>query len=319
MTSMHKRALFAIIVGVVLTTFVIGCGRGTVAKVNGRKITRQEFYTRLEHLPFPLQSGAQAEAGLLVLEQLINEELVLRLAEKEGVPPTESQIKERLAYAQRQPGFARTLRSAGISRDQFKEILKVRQAAFNVQTKGISIPESNIRAYYDKNKDTVFTMQEHAFVAGIFTEDRPTADKAMKLLDKGVDFGTVAQQLSTDPISREADGRLRKAISRGDPSLPKFVQDAVLSLPKGKYTLIDGGDGGYVIFKVLEHRQKKVQKYEDARYGIREQMMLDAGGKKIDMNQKLSKFRTGAKIDITIDRYKEQLTPKKPEKPKGAA
>lgn len=317
MTSMHKRALFAIIVAVVLTTFVIGCGRGTVAKVNGRKITRQEFYTRLEHLQYP---GMPAEAGALVLEQLINEELVLRLAEKEGVPPTESQIKERLAYIQRQPGFARQLRLAGISRDQFKEILRVQQAAFNIQTKGISIPESNVRAYYDKNKDTVFTMQEHAFVAGIFTENKATAGKAMRLLDKGVDFGTVAQQLSTDRPSAEADGRLRKAISRGDPSLPKSVQDAVLSLPKGKYTQpIDGGDGGYVIFKVLEHRNKKTQSYENARFGIWQQMMGDAGKKKTNIEQKLLKFRAGAKIDVTIDRYKEQLTPKKPEKPKGAA
>ncbi|MDI6829582.1 MAG: SurA N-terminal domain-containing protein, partial [Armatimonadota bacterium] len=220
----QKRALLLVIAGLIFAAIVGGCGRTAVAKVNGHKITRQEYYNRLERTLIDTPGGQQ-EVGLLVLRDLINEQLLLGLAEKEHVPPTEKQVEERYNYAKKQPFFANRLRAAGVTQEQAKDLLRVQQAHFNLVTRGVKVSDKEVREYYDKHRDTVYTQPEYALVAAIFTDDRKNADEAYALLQKGVDFGTVALQKSTDRVSAAVGGRLRKAIVRGDPELPKEVQD----------------------------------------------------------------------------------------------
>lgn len=312
MSSRLKVALLAI-VAVVFATMVVGCGQSVVAKVNGTKITKQEYYSRLEHLPVTGPGGRQVEAGATVLQRLIDEVLVLDLAEKEKVSPTDKQVSERLADMQKRPGFKAKLRQAGLTSDQFKEMLRVEQAAFNLQTKDIKVSDSEVKSFYDQNKQTQFTTPEHVFVAAIFAKSQADADKAMELLGKEVKFGTVARQLSADKASRERDGRLDRAIVRGDKSIPESIQNVVLNTPPGKYTKpISSGKGTSIIFQVVEHKPQKVQPFSDVAYTIRQQLMLQKGsGKNNSLDEDLSKFRDSAKISVMIERYKSTLLQEK--------
>lgn len=323
MSSIHKRALLAIVAAAVLTTFVVGCGRGTVAKVNGRKITRQEYYKRLERTPYsnPVAPGQTIETGVLVLQQLITEELILRLAEKENVGPTQQQVKQRVAYALKQPAVVNEMKATGTTKDELRERMRVDQAGFNLQTRGVKVTGKEVKDFYEKYKDTQFTSPEQADVAAIFTANKSQMDKAMGLLEKGgVDFGTVARTLSTDPASARRDGRFARAIMRGDQSIPESVQDLVLSTARNKYTkpIPYGDSGGYVVFKVLMHRPKKTRKFGEVEYFIRQQLMVNKGlEKKIDLNQELNDYRKTAKIEISIERYEKLLVPEE-EKEAGA-
>ena len=316
MGSTQKRVLLAIIATIVLATFVVGCGRSGVVKVNGRKITRQEYNKRLERLPYrdPV-SGQPMEAGAWVLQQLINEELILRLAEKERVVPTEEQIKERIADAQKQPGFAGNLKASGLTRDELRELMRVKQAAFNLQTKGVKVSDKEVKDYYEKSKEAQFTTLERVYVAAVFTKTEADAEKAMDLLDKNVEFGTVARTLSIEPNSAKQDGRLGVPITRGDQEIPESVQELLFGTPKGEYTKpIPYGEGTYVIFKILQHHPKTTEKFADVKHRINEALMLEKGGEKnVDLGQELVKFRETAKIEVSIQRYKDLLTPKKAE------
>lgn len=314
MSSIHKRALLAIVAAAVLTTFVVGCGRGTVAKVNGRKITRQEYYKKLERTKYqsPAGGGQTIEVGVLVLQQLISEELILRLAEKENVGPTQQQVKQRVAYALKQPPIQEEMKVSGMTKDELRERMRVDQAGFNLQTRGVKVTGKEVKDFYEKYKDTQFTSPEQADVAAIFTDNKSQMDKALGLLESGVDFGTVARTFSTHPASAQQDGRLARAIMRGDQNIPESVQDLVLSTARNKYTkpILYGESGGFVIFKVLMHRPKKTQKFGEVEYFIRQRLMVEKGlEKKIDLNQELNDYRKTAKIEISIERYKKLLVP----------
>lgn len=310
MSGAYRKALILVVAAGIFASIMAGCGRSAVAVVNGRKITRQEFYNRLERTLIDVGNGQQ-EVGLLVLRDMINEQLLLGLAEKEGVPPTDKQVEERYEYAKRQPAFALRLRQAGLTQDQAREITRVQQAHFNLVTRGVKVSDAEVRDFYEKNKDKLYTEQEYARVAAIFAEDKKTADEAMNLLKKGVDFGTVAMQKSSDRTSAAVGGQLRRLIVRGDPEIPKEVQDIVLSKKKGEITGPIKADTGYVIFKILDKKPKRVRKFEDVKFGIWSQLMVERGMKKNNIDEALRKFGEEADIKVNIERYKPLLAPPK--------
>src|SRR5258708_7092813 len=65
-----------------------------VVAVNGKIITKDEFFTRL-----------QKQGGAVVLRQMVNEELVLQYAAKKGLLPTDSAVNARYAAQSRQRDF----------------------------------------------------------------------------------------------------------------------------------------------------------------------------------------------------------------------
>lgn len=312
MSSANRRIILALIAFAVVATFAAGCGRGTVAKVNGRKITRQEYYDRLERLPYTdPATSRQTDAGVAVLDRLVTEELILRLAEKNKVGPTEQQVKERTDQTMKTPGFAQQMKEQGYSKEQFKERMRVEQAAFNIQTKGVNVSTKEARDFYEKNKDLPpFTEQERAGVGAIFLKNKADMEKAQSLLKKGVEFGTVASMLSQDPGSAKSGGRLARPIVRGEQNLPQEVQDIVFSTPTNKLTKpIPAGDG-YVIFKIFEHRPKRARPFSDFEYLIKQRLAVEKGIKKqTDINKELENFRKSAKIEVSIERYKKFLVP----------
>jgi parvulin-like peptidyl-prolyl isomerase len=322
MSSITKRVLFFVVAASLIATFMVGCGRGVVAKVAGRKITRQEYYDRLERLPYAdQQSGQTMEAGALVLQRLITEELILRLADKERCGPTDQQINDRIASAMKQPGFAANLKKTGVSKEQFREMMRVEQGAFNLQTRGVKVTPDDVKAFYEQNKSTMFTAPEQVYLAGIFLNSKSEADKAMALLKSGVEFGTVARTMSKHP-SAKMDGKLAP-ISRGSRGIPQAVQDIVFATPKDKWTNpIASGGGSYAIFQVLQHIPKKEQRLADVQNVIHDRMMLQKGVQKnANLNEELTKFRDTSKIDVMVERYKSYILPPKeaPAAPGGPA
>ncbi len=77
-----------------------------VAEVNGQKISSRDYYNRLERASVVRgQTEKPVEMGLLVLRDLINEALLVQLAEQERCPATDVQVSERYAEMQKQPEF----------------------------------------------------------------------------------------------------------------------------------------------------------------------------------------------------------------------
>lgn len=310
MSRAGRKAIVLILAAAVVAIFLTGCGNSTVAKVDGRKISRQEYYNRLERMPMPTQQNVPVEAGMMVLRDLINEELLLKLAEKEKVAPTDAQVNERYAEMQKQPQFQQKMKESGLTKDQAKDLVRILQAHFNLVTRGITVPDKEVKEFYDKNKKIHFTVPENAEVRAIFCESKADADKAMAMLKKNVEFATVASQLSSDPVSKERGGRLARPVYKNDPQLPEAVWKKVLATEKGKNTGPISDTSGNAIFEVIRHNKEKTQKFEEVKFMIWENLMREKGMRKWDVDTELAKFRETAEIKIMIDRYKEQLLPK---------
>lgn len=317
MRNAPKTALLTVAAATVLATFITGCGNNSVATVDGVKISKQEYYDRLEQQPTQdPETGKRIEAGAAVLQQMVQEKLILRLAEKEKVSPTEQQIQERFDQIKKAtPNFSAKLKESGLTEDQLKRELRIERAAINLQTKGVTVSDDKVKENYDQNKNTLYTELESANVAAIFTKDKADADKAIALLNQGVTFERVAKQYSQDPQSAAQGGIMSKPIVR-DPSRPQPFQDTIMQTKVGGITkaipLPGGTSKGFVIFKVLDHKPSRVKPFSEVQSQIKEQMLTELGqAKNPPIREQLDKFREKATIVVSIDKYKEILKPKK--------
>ncbi|HUV05133.1 MAG TPA: peptidyl-prolyl cis-trans isomerase [Armatimonadota bacterium] len=320
MDSVQKRVLLVIAAAFVCSAIIAGCGRGTVAKVDGRRIGREEYYSRLQRLPFTdPNTRQQTEAGAWVLDGMINEVLLVRLAEKEGVPPTGEQVRQRTEEAKKEPAFRTWVRGKGITEDELRELMRVEQAVFNMQTKGVKVTDKEVSDYYGRNKLVRFTTPEQAEVRVIFAKNKADADKAMSMLKRGMTFETVVSTMSVEPNSARQGGYI-PAIGRHDDRIPQPVREMIFGLKPNRYTepipyTEVEGQRQYLIFKLVQRRKERTQKLAEVKYAVQQQLMLEKGSQKgaVDIERKMAEFRKKVDIHVGIVRYKNVLVPPTPE------
>jgi parvulin-like peptidyl-prolyl isomerase len=242
---------------------------------------------------------------------MILEELVLGLAKEKNVEPTDAQVKERIAEQKKsQPNLAEKLKDMGITEEQFEQLIKVQEAAFNLKTRGVKVTDQEIKDYYEKNKKETFTDREKADVSLILAKSKADADIAVGMLNKGIAFDSVVQQYSVGPKAN--GGHLPEPVKRevGGPGPSKEMQDAIFSTKDGKITKpIPVGNGTYAIFQVNKVTPAITKSFEDVKSEIKRTLLDQKGSQKNNIEADLAKYREDAKIDIGISRYKETFLP----------
>lgn len=74
--------------------------------------------------------------------------------------------------------------------------------------KDINVSDEDVLSYYNKYKDTQFTVCAGASVSHILVSDEATAKSLKVKLDAGADFAVLAKENSTDPGSKDNGGSL---------------------------------------------------------------------------------------------------------------
>jgi foldase protein PrsA len=304
----NKRLGLAVVAGLMFALVLSGCGRkNTFVTVNGDKITKDEFYRKLEQLQV---GNPPQQAGLVLLQKLIDDKLILQIAKDQKVSPTEAQVKKRIEMMKKQGNLANLLEQRGITLDELKSELYPEQARFNILTKGITIPEAEIKKGYDQFKDTMFTQPERANIAVIVCKTEDKIRKAQQQIKDGTDFSTVAMNLSEDTNSRVAGGKLGVEFFRGMPQIPAKLADTAVSLRVNQVSdpfqlsLSPKAPPVWLMVKALNHKPKTTKTYEDVKDQIREAMMITKGSEKVNIAEMLDKKRGDAKLVIKSDRYK---------------
>ncbi|MCE5199855.1 MAG: peptidyl-prolyl cis-trans isomerase [Armatimonadota bacterium] len=305
---MHRTrfSLIVLMALAALATVLSGCGRGGIVKVNGEKVSKDEFYKRLEMVPVQTQQGAKM-AGQYVIEQIIAEKLVEQLAKEQGVTPTKEQIDKKIAMIKKENGgdINKVLQQRGLTMEDFNQQLMVQQALVNVVSKGVKVPDSKVKAAYDQAlnaPNSPFKRPEQVMVSVIVSTTKDKSDKAYGLL-KTTDFGTVAMQLSEDPTAKASRGRL-SWVSQNMQQVPKPVRDTAFTLPVGKYSSPFKVGSQWIILRADQKREAKTQNYNDVKDMIREQLEVNDGAKKNNFRGDLQKFTQKANIVINVPRYK---------------
>ncbi len=272
----------------ILAGLAQGCRRETApgpdvwAVVNGHEIKRDEVEKYYRSTSTAENTSASQEEALSrkldVLEQLINNEILMELAQKQGLAATDGEVEDNFTEAKSpytEEEFQRQLKDRGLSVDDFKIQIRqnlTRQKLINREiTSKVSITDQDVADYFAQNRAQFNVSETQFHLAQIIVtprkdpqirnrknDDATTDAEArrkcavlMEKLNSGADFSQLALDYSEDPTTSVTGGDVgfvpESALDKADPALKK----AVLALKGGQISGIVATKDAYYIFKLL--------------------------------------------------------------------
>ena len=255
------------------------------AVVNNHEIRRDqvEKYYRSSALEQqqPTSNPSQEEAlslKLNVLDELINDEILLQLAQKQNLNATDGEVEDKFTefkspYTEEE--FQKQLKDRNVTVDDLRQEIRRKLSIdklLNREVKSkISITDQDVADYFNLNRAQFNVSETQYRVAQIIvtprkdpqirnrknddaTTDLEAKRKIAALLQKlnsGSDFSQLAADYSEDPTTAATGGDLgyipESALEKTDPALKK----AVTSMKAGEISGIITQRDGYYILKLL--------------------------------------------------------------------
>src|SRR6267378_4572939 len=266
--------LAALLAAAVLLVALLGCksqvSGDVMATVDGRKIFRSDVDKYYDN---QVASAQQRPAGeqatilrLNILRQLIDDEMVMRRAEKLGLLATEEEVDRKLneiksPYTQQE--FDKRLQEKKITLEDFKRDIRRSITVDKVMNKEVSskinVTDQDIANYYNAHKSEFNLIEPQYHLAQIFVtptpnpqahnqnnkaQNEPDARKKIQMiadrLESGEDFATLAMNYSEDAETSGNGGDLgftpESSLRNTDPS----TRDIVMKLKPGQYSSVIG-------------------------------------------------------------------------------
>jgi parvulin-like peptidyl-prolyl isomerase len=264
-----------------LATLATGCdrqkeGEEAVAWVNGEPIRFSVFWDEIKNRYNEVEEASSPQQDVLlvlkkkVLSDLIRERLLLQEASRRGITvpdeALEARIEELRAGYTGSP-LRKSLIKHAMDYDQWREALRenmVIEALFaNVVQDAGKVTEQEVSQYYREHLDE-FLIPEAVQLDQIVVKSRSTAQRVLRLIRKGEDFGALAAQYSIGP-EKEQSGRLG-TYRRGE--LPVLLERAAFSTPTGKVTSLVETQHGFHLLKVVKRIPSHMQSEAEAREEI---------------------------------------------------
>lgn len=262
--------------------------------VNGRAITYADL-DKLYESNFggsndPGRGGGGQQSGgppgddqvvfqkMQVLRTLIDNEIILQRAEKEGMLAVDADVEAKFAelrapYTQEE--FQKQLSDRKMTAEdlkaQLRRELSVEKLITKETTSHITITDKEIADFYNANKNNFNRAEPMIHMAQILVTPQPDPnvrnlkndkaqdeqqarkkiDRLYQLLQQGEDFAALAQNYSEDPNSVQGGGDLgfigESALEKANADLRK----AVMALQPGQITPIIPSTEGFRILKVI--------------------------------------------------------------------
>lgn len=240
-----------------------------VATVDGHDISRadlEKYYDNQVSGSGNHPSGEQAASLRLgILRDLIENEILMRRAEKMGLLATDEEVDRKLneiksPYTKEE--FDARLKEKKITLDDFKRDLRrsltVEKVLNKEVTSKINVTDQDVSNYYNAHKAEFNLVEPQYHLAQIFVTTTPNPqvrnlknDKAqneaearkkiqmlMNRLDSGDDFGTLAMNYSEDTETSSNGGDLGFTPESSLKSTDPTTRDIVMKLKPGQYSPI---------------------------------------------------------------------------------
>ncbi|HWY03122.1 MAG TPA: SurA N-terminal domain-containing protein [Candidatus Acidoferrum sp.] len=255
-----------------LLAIVAACNAKTtgdvMATVDGRKIFRPEvdkYYDNNVASAQQAPTGEQATAlRLNILHQMIDDQILMRRAEKLGLLATDEEIDRKYNEFKSpfsQEEFDQRLKDKKITLVDFKHDIRRSITVDKVMNKEVSskinVTDQDITDYYNAHKGEFNLIQPQYHLAQIMVTPAPNpqapnqndkaqneADARKKIqmvanrLDSGDDFATLAMKYSEDPETAGNGGDLGSVPESGLKGTDPATRDAVMKLKPGQYSPI---------------------------------------------------------------------------------
>jgi peptidyl-prolyl cis-trans isomerase SurA len=284
-----KPFILAALLAGLLTTASCGspssASANVVARVNGKDITTAQLEKQVQvqakqnGAEQPPSAEEQEDLKLQVLNMMINDQILLEQAAASNLNATDAEVDVKFNEFKSQyteEKFKELLKAQNMTiddiRGELRKSITIDKLVNKEITSKISVTDAEIKAFYDKNKDS-FNLPESYHIAHILVtpvadpdlhnqknDDAKTADEArakaarlLKDVQGGRDFATVAKESSEDPSSGPVGGDLNfqplQAIENIDPRLAQ----AVSKMRTGEtYPQVIETRFGFHILKLLE-------------------------------------------------------------------
>ena len=286
-----------------------GCSNKDVAvKVNGQVISVSELNTQLDQLKkqYPqMFTGTDAEGRLLdfkqrLAENLINQALIEQAAKSKGINVSDADVQKQIDQLKSgfkdSSQFDQALKSAGMTVDQLNTQIRnqlVTQKLVETLAANQTVSQSDIQAYYDKNKSQFFQKPAKRASHVLFKpEDKATAQKVLKQIQSGqITLPDAARKYSIDTATASKGGDL------GWPTtayVPEF-QTALDKLNKGQMSGLVQSPYGWHIILVTDVRTGTQQPLSDVKSQI--QQIIVQQRRSDAYQQFLNDLRKNAKIE----------------------
>jgi peptidyl-prolyl cis-trans isomerase SurA len=335
---LRTRTLFAAVVltGGAVFSALAGCHRSpsgdVVATVNGKEILRadleRDYQSSLGDSP---QKPSPQEADirrLNVLHQMVQDEVLQQQAAKLNLTASDEDVNAKLTeikapYTQDQ--FYNLLKQRNLSLDDFKRDIRRQLTETKLINKEIesriNITDAQIAAFYSAHKADFNLIEPQYHLAEIAVTSIPSQqngglqnakpsgdadarrriDAARNQLESGVDFATVAANVSEDPNTASNGGDMgfvRESQLKSDPP----VYDAIGKLKPDQFTdvlpVYDPGHKvvGYAIYKLISREPAGQRELNDPRVQQAIHQSLHDSQKQLLQTAYLESLIDGAKV-----------------------
>jgi peptidyl-prolyl cis-trans isomerase C len=244
--------------------------------IGDRTVARSQFEDYIQESMMEQAPFARAELKVELLDQFIEEQLLLRAAEEEGIEVA----PEELAMLTAGADFLENQNLGGTdvekatdtksSRD-LEAHLQVRKLIDQKVLKQVRVDDGEVSDYFEENR-AYYKRPEAADISQILVETEEEANQILEQLQAGpARFEELAGEHSVGPEAAQA-GRLG-AFRRGE--LPASFENEVFALKKGKLSAVVKTDFGYHIFRLNEIRPARELTLDEVRDAIRVELLRE--------------------------------------------
>ncbi|WP_018247735.1 peptidylprolyl isomerase [Orenia marismortui] len=281
-----------------------------VATVNGEEISYQEYSYQLNGYlrQYQNQISSNQVVGLKsrVLNNLINQELILQAAEKNGINPeiSEETIQEQLdqainKYASSKEEFEKIIKKNGQTIEDVKNTIKnsmtmqKRIEGMLAKVKAdVKITEEEIAKEYEEVTASHILIKTDDKDDKDDKEAKEKAEKVLKLAKAGNDFTELAKEYSEGP-SASRGGELG---SFGHGKMVPAFEKAAFAMKVGEVSDLVKTEFGYHIIKVTDKKVASGEEFNSKKEEIRKKLLSQKESEAI--NQWIEETRDDSKVII---------------------
>lgn len=313
------KRFVAIMLILVFSVTIVGCGSKTVAKVNDEKITKSELDKRMAKKKLALEQQGAAFTGSegqmmlqalekQTLEEMIDQQIILQAAKKEGVLPSKAEITKSIEEIKDRFGgdkeFESALKTYNYTIKELEEKVNFDTAYTNLYEKttaDINVTEDDMKQWFESNKDNYknpvqitarailikFDDPDQAAIMGQPApkvgrneeEAKKLAEEIITKLNAGTSFETLAKEKSEDEATK-ADGGLIKDAAGKSPYgkgtvMPPEFDEAAAALKVGSYSKEPVKTrSGFFIIKLEGLTPEKQLSFEEAKEKIQQELPM---------------------------------------------
>ncbi|GIO28133.1 peptidylprolyl isomerase [Ornithinibacillus bavariensis] len=166
-----------------------------VATIAGKEISFKEW-----------MKAVRSNYGKKQLKNMIDHEVVEKLAKEQKITVDEKVIERDIALLTSMHGLTTETEQKELE-EKWREDIIYRYQLEALLAEGVSVPEADIRSYYDKYNGQ-YQFEESLQLSHILVSDMDTANKVYKELEGGSRFDLLAKEYSIDEDTKEQGGYL---------------------------------------------------------------------------------------------------------------